>query len=148
VAIVGDIRHSRVARSQVQALKTLGCSDIRLIAPDTLMPPHASTLGVTTYRDLNQGLNGVDVVMMLRLQTERMASAFLPSANEYYSLYGLTRKRLQRAKADVIIMHPGPINRGVEIESEVADGKHSMILHQVGYGIAIRMAVMSMVISS
>jgi aspartate carbamoyltransferase catalytic subunit len=85
--------------------------------------------------------------MVLRLQTERMASAFLPSANEYYNFYGLTRKRLQRAKADVIIMHPGPINRGVEIESEVADGKHSMILNQVGYGIAIRMAVMSMVIS-
>jgi aspartate carbamoyltransferase catalytic subunit len=147
VAIVGDIRHSRVARSQVQALKTLGCSDVRLIAPDTLMPPHASTLGVTTYRDLDQGLEGVDVVMVLRLQTERMASAFLPSANEYYNFYGLTRKRLQRAKADVIIMHPGPINRGVEIESEVADGKHSMILNQVGYGIAIRMAVMSMVIS-
>ncbi len=147
VAIVGDIRHSRVARSQVQALKTLGCSDVRLIAPDTLMPPHASTLGVTTYRDLDQGLEGVDVVMVLRLQTERMTSAFLPSANEYYNFYGLTRKRLQRAKADVIIMHPGPINRGVEIESEVADGKHSMILNQVGYGIAIRMAVMSMVIT-
>jgi aspartate carbamoyltransferase catalytic subunit len=146
VAIVGDILHSRVARSQVQALTTLGCPDIRLIAPDTLMPPHADELGVTTYRDLDQGLAGVNVVIILRLQTERMESAFLPSASEYYHLYGLTRKRLEQAKADAIIMHPGPINRGVEIESEVADSECSMILHQVGYGIAIRMAIMSMAI--
>ena len=148
VAIVGDIRHSRVARSQVQALTTLGCQDIRLIAPDTLMPPQADSLGVSTYRDLNQGLAGVDVVIMLRLQTERMESAFLPSSSEYYRLYGLTRKRLQQAIDDSIIMHPGPINRGVEIESEVADSSRSMILHQVSYGIAIRMAVMSMTMSA
>ncbi|MDP6189344.1 MAG: aspartate carbamoyltransferase catalytic subunit, partial [Gammaproteobacteria bacterium] len=147
VAIVGDILHSRVARDQVHALTTLGCQDVRLIGPNTLLPTAISNMGVTTHSDLDTGLEDVDVIIMLRLQTERMASAFLPSASEYYQTYGLTRQRLSKAKADVIVMHPGPINRGIEIESEVADGAHSLILNQVGYGIAIRMAVMSMAMS-
>jgi aspartate carbamoyltransferase catalytic subunit len=147
VAIVGDILHSRVARDQVHALTTLGCQDVRLIGPNTLLPTAAEELGVTTYNDLDKGLEDVDVIIMLRLQTERMDSAFLPSASEYYQAYGLTRQRLSKAKSDAIVMHPGPINRGIEIESEVADGEQSLILNQVGYGIAIRMAVMSMAMS-
>ena len=147
VAIVGDILHSRVARDQVHALTTLGCQDVRLIGPNTLLPTAAEDLGVTTYNDLDKGLEDVDVIIMLRLQTERMDSAFLPSASEYYQAYGLTRQRLSKAKPDAIVMHPGPINRGIEIESEVADGEQSLILNQVGYGIAIRMAVMSMAMS-
>jgi aspartate carbamoyltransferase catalytic subunit len=147
VAIVGDILHSRVARDQVHALTTLGCQDVRLIGPNTLLPTAAEELGVNTYNDLDKGLEDVDVIIMLRLQTERMDSAFLPSASEYYQAYGLTRQRLSKAKPDAIVMHPGPINRGIEIESEVADGKQSLILNQVGYGIAIRMAVMSMAMS-
>ncbi|HBD23752.1 MAG TPA: aspartate carbamoyltransferase catalytic subunit [Oceanospirillaceae bacterium] len=147
VAIVGDILHSRVARDQVHALTTLGCQDVRLIGPNTLLPTAAEELGVTTYNDLDKGLEDVDVIIMLRLQTERMDSAFLPSASEYYQAYGLTRQRLCKAKSDAIVMHPGPINRGIEIESEVADGEQSLILNQVGYGIAIRMAVMSMAMS-
>lgn len=147
VAIVGDILHSRVARDQVHALRTLGCQDVRLIGPNTLLPTAAEDLGVTTYSDLDKGLEDVDVIIMLRLQTERMDSAFLPSASEYYQAFGLTRQRLSKAKPDAIVMHPGPINRGIEIESEVADGKQSLILNQVGYGIAIRMAVMSMAMS-
>jgi aspartate carbamoyltransferase catalytic subunit len=131
----------------VHALTTLGCQDVRLIGPNTLLPTAISNMGVTTHSDLDTGLEDVDVIIMLRLQTERMASAFLPSASEYYQTYGLTRQRLSKAKADVIVMHPGPINRGIEIESEVADGAHSLILNQVGYGIAIRMAVMSMAMS-
>lgn len=147
VAIVGDILHSRVARDQVHALTTLGCQDVRLIGPNTLLPTAAEDLDVTTYNELDKGLEDVDVIIMLRLQTERMDSAFLPSASEYYQAYGLTRQRLSKAKPDAIVMHPGPINRGIEIESEVADGKQSLILNQVGYGIAIRMAVMSMAMS-
>ncbi|MCP4789805.1 MAG: aspartate carbamoyltransferase catalytic subunit [Gammaproteobacteria bacterium] len=147
VAIVGDILHSRVARDQIHALTTLGCQDIRLVGPNTLLPPHVSSLGVTTHSNLDRALQDVDIIIMLRLQTERMDSAFLPSADEYYQAYGLTRQRLLKAKPDAIVMHPGPINRGIEIESEVADGKQSLILNQVGYGIAIRMAVMSMSMS-
>lgn len=147
VAIVGDILHSRVARDQIHALKTLGCSDIRLVGPNTLMPNSIGNMGVTTHTDMDAGIKDVDVVIMLRLQTERMASAFLPSAGEYFRLYGLTTERLKGAKADAIVMHPGPINRGIEIESAVADGPQSMILNQVSYGIAIRMAVMSMAMS-
>jgi aspartate carbamoyltransferase catalytic subunit len=147
VAIVGDILHSRVARDQIHALKTLGCKDIRLVGPHTLMPEAINSMGVTTHTHMNSGIDQVDVVIMLRLQTERMASAFLPSAGEYFRLYGLTTERLAQAKPDAIVMHPGPINRGIEIESAVADGPQSMILNQVGYGIALRMAVMSMAMS-
>ncbi|OYT79829.1 MAG: aspartate carbamoyltransferase [Pseudomonas sp. PGPPP4] len=148
VAIVGDILHSRVARSDMLALRTLGCRDIRVIAPRTLLPVGLEELyGVRTFTDLAEGLDGVDVVIMLRLQRERMQGGLLPSEGEYYRLFGLTRQRLARAKPDAIVMHPGPINRGVEIESAVADGKQSVILNQVTYGIAVRMAVLSMTMS-
>jgi aspartate carbamoyltransferase catalytic subunit len=147
VAIVGDILHSRVARSNMLALKTLGCPDIRVIAPKTLLPIGIEQYGARVFTDLAEGLKDVDVVIMLRLQRERMAGGLLPSEGEFYRLYGLTEQRLKLAKADAIVMHPGPINRGVEIESAVADGKQSVILNQVTYGIAIRMAVMSMAMS-
>ena len=148
VAIVGDILHSRVARSDMLALRTLGCRDIRVIAPRTLLPVGLEELyGVRTYTDLADGLEGVDVVIMLRLQRERMQGGLLPSEGEYYRLFGLTRQRLARARPDAIVMHPGPINRGVEIESAVADGEQSVILNQVTYGIAVRMAVLSMAMS-
>lgn len=146
VAIVGDILHSRVARSNLIALKTLGCTDIRVIAPKTLLPVGIEDYGVRVYTDLAQGLKDVDVVMMLRLQKERMLGALLPSEGEFYRCYGLTAQRMALAKPEAIVMHPGPINRGVEIESSVADGPQSVILQQVTYGIAVRMAVLSMVI--
>lgn len=144
VAIVGDILHSRVARSQIHALRTLGVQEIRVIAPTTLLPRHIEMLGVRVFTDMTQGLKDVDVVMMLRLQKERMQSALLPSESEFYKLYGLTTEKLAIAKPDAVVMHPGPINRGVEIESAVADGPRSLILDQVTNGIAVRMAVMSM----
>jgi len=144
IAIVGDILHSRVARSQIHALNTLGVSELRVIGPRTLIPTAAGTLGVHVFHDLEEGIRGVDVIIMLRLQKERMQGALLPSEHEYFQLWGLTQKRLAAAKSDVIVMHPGPINRGVEMESAVADGPHSVILEQVSYGIAVRMAVMSM----
>jgi aspartate carbamoyltransferase catalytic subunit len=144
VAIVGDILHSRVARSQILALNTLGVTEVRVVGPRTLIPTDARVLGVHVYHDLEQGLRDVDVVIMLRLQKERMAGALLPSEEEYYRLYGLTNERLTVAKPDAIVMHPGPMNRGVEMDSEVADGPRSVILQQVSYGIAVRMAVMSM----
>jgi aspartate carbamoyltransferase catalytic subunit len=144
VAIVGDVMHSRVARSQIHALTTLGVPEVRVIAPKTLLPTHVEKLGVQVYHDMAQGLKDVDVVMMLRLQNERMQGALLPSAQEYFKNYGLTLERLAKAKDDAIVMHPGPMNRGVEIDSSVADGAHSVILPQVTFGIAVRMAVMSM----
>ncbi len=144
VAIVGDILHSRVARSQIQALTTLGTNEVRIIAPKTLIPAHAETLGVHIYHDLKEGLRGVDVVIMLRLQNERMQGALLPSENEYFHLFGLTEEKLSVAKTNAIVMHPGPINRGVEMDSAVADGVRSVILEQVTHGISVRMAVMSM----
>lgn len=147
VAIIGDILHSRVARSQIRALNTLGVEEVRVIAPNTLLPDHVEALGVTVFNDLKQGLDDVDVIIMLRLQKERMQGALLPSEQEYYQLYGLRRETLSYAKPDAIVMHPGPINRGVEIESEVADGPQSVILDQVTNGIAVRMAVMSMAMS-
>lgn len=147
VAIVGDILHSRVARSQIHALRTLGAAEVRLIAPKTLLPRHIEMLGVKVYTDMNEGLRNCDVVMMLRLQKERMKSALLPSESEFYRLYGLTEEKLKLAKPDAVVMHPGPINRGVEIESSVADGPRSLILDQVTNGIAVRMAVMSMAMS-
>jgi len=144
VAIVGDILHSRVARSQIHALTTLGVSELRVVAPRTLIPADVEALGVHVHHDMESGIRGADVIIMLRLQKERMQGGFLPSEAEYFKLYGLTQKRLKLAKPDVTVMHPGPINRGVEIASDVADGEHSVILQQVTNGIAIRMAVMSM----
>jgi aspartate carbamoyltransferase catalytic subunit len=143
VAIVGDVLHSRVARSQIHALATLGCPEIRVIGPKTLLPAHVEQLGVHVYHDMRQGLKDVDVVTMLRLQNERMQGALLPSAQEFYKFYGLTDDKLAVARPDAIVLHPGPMNRGVEIDSSVADGKQSVILPQVTFGIAIRMAVMS-----
>ncbi len=143
VAIVGDVLHSRVARSEIHALTTLGVPEVRVIAPKTLLPTDVEKLGVQVYHDMRAGLKDVDVVMMLRLQNERMSGALLPSAQEYFKCYGLTQEKLALAKPDAIVMHPGPMNRGVEIDSSVADGNQSVILPQVTYGIAVRMAVMS-----
>jgi len=148
VAIVGDILHSRVARSQIHALTTLGADEVRVIAPKTLIPSEIHALGVHVFHDLREGLSDVDVVIMLRLQNERMQGAFLPSPQEYYQSYGLTEESLSYANPNAIVMHPGPINRGVEIESKVADGPRSVILEQVTNGIAVRMAIMSMTMGS
>lgn len=142
VAIVGDIVHSRVARSQLFALKTLGVEDIRVIAPPALLPSTIYDFGVTIVDDMETGLADVDVVMMLRLQKERMEHALLPNEQDYFQRYGLTKQRLGYAKADAIVMHPGPINREVEIASQVADGPQSVILEQVSNGVAMRMALL------
>ena len=147
VAIVGDILHSRVARSQIQALNTLGVKEVRVIAPKTLLPADTDALGVDVYDDLQSGLNDVDVVIMLRLQKERMQGALLPSKQEYFDCFGLTEQKLKVAKPDVMVMHPGPVNRGIEMDAAVADGPHSVILQQVTNGIAIRMAIMTMTLS-
>jgi aspartate carbamoyltransferase catalytic subunit len=144
VAIVGDVLHSRVARSQIHALKTLGVPDLRVVGPKTLMPAQVERLGVRVCNDMAEGIRGCDVVIMLRLQNERMNGALLPSAGEFFKCYGLTAEKLSHAKPDAIVMHPGPMNRGVEIDSPVADGRQSVILPQVTFGIAVRMAVMSM----
>ncbi|WP_303785865.1 aspartate carbamoyltransferase catalytic subunit [Azovibrio restrictus] len=143
VAIVGDILHSRVARSDIHALTTLGVPEVRAIGPQTLLPADLARMGVQVYHDMNDGLKGCDVVIMLRLQNERMNGALLPSAGEYFKHYGLTPEKLALAKPDAIVMHPGPMNRGVEIDSDVADGPQAVILNQVTFGIAVRMAVMS-----
>jgi aspartate carbamoyltransferase catalytic subunit len=145
VAIIGDILHSRVARSQIHALTTLGCPEIRVIGPRTLIPADIKNLGVRVYHDLREGLRDVDVVSTLRLQNERMKGALLASGQEFYKHYGITNEQLALAKPDAIVLHPGPMNRGVEIDSSVADGEQSVILPQVRFGIAIRMAVMSIV---
>lgn len=144
VAIVGDILHSRVARSEIHALTTLGVPEIRVIAPKTLLPADVEKMGVQVYHDMQHGLKDVDVVMMLRLQNERMTGAMLPSTQEFFQTFGLTPEKLKLAKPDAIVMHPGPMNRGVEIDSTVADSAQSVILPQVTYGIAVRMAVMAM----
>ena len=144
VAIVGDVLHSRVARSQIAALTTLGVPEVRVIGPRTLLPTEVEKLGVRVFHDMREGLKGVDVVMMLRLQNERMNGALLPTPQEYYKIWGLTAEKLALAKPDAIVMHPGPMNRGVEIDSAVADGAQAVILPQVTFGIAVRMAVMSM----
>lgn len=146
VAIVGDVLHSRVARSAIHGLRTLETREIRVVAPPTLIPVGIEQMGVKVFHSLDAGLEGVDVVMLLRLQKERMLGAFLPSLGEFHRDYGLSRERLARLKPDAIIMHPGPINRGVEIEGDVAYGPHSLILQQVSHGIAVRMAVMSMIL--
>jgi aspartate carbamoyltransferase catalytic subunit len=142
VAIVGDITHSRVAHSDIQALKTLGTTDIRLIAPKILQYDLASCSAVKHFDNIKLGLKDCDVVIVLRLQKERMIAADIPNEQEYFDNFGLTPKRLALAKPDAIVMHPGPINRGVEIDSNVADGNQSIILQQVTNGIAVRMAVM------
>jgi len=148
VAIVGDILHSRVARSDIHALTTLGVPEVRAIAPHTLLPGGLEQMGVRVFTDIDEGLKDVDVIIMLRLQNERMSGALLPSAGEYFKSYGLTPERLALAKPDAIVMHPGPMNRGVEIDSAVADGAQAVILPQVTFGIAVRMAVMSIVAGS
>ncbi len=145
VAIVGDILHSRVARSDIHALTTLGVPEVRVIAPRTLLPCFVESMGVRVFTDMAAGLKDVDVVIMLRLQSERMRGALLPSAHEFYKTYGLTPDKLARARPEAIVMHPGPMNRGVEIDSAVADGGQAVILPQVTFGIAVRMAVMSIV---
>jgi len=143
VAIVGDILHSRVARSDIHALRALGCGEIRAIGPKTLLPAHLEAQGVKVFHNLEDGLRDCDVVIMLRLQNERMDGALLPSASEYFKRFGLTPAKLKLAKPDAIVMHPGPMNRGIEIDSAVADGPQAVILNQVTFGIAVRMAVMS-----
>ncbi len=145
VAIVGDVLHSRVARSDIHALTTLGCAEVRVVGPKTLVPTDMSQMGVKVFNNLEEGIKGCDVVIMLRLQNERMNGALLPSSQEYFKGYGLTPQKLALAKSDAIVMHPGPINRGVEIDSAVVDGPQSVILPQVTFGIAVRMAVMSIV---
>lgn len=146
VAIVGDILHSRVARSQILALNMLEVAEVRIVAPRTLIPAQANSMNVLIYNDLEAGIRDVDVIIMLRLQKERMASGLLPSEHEYYQRFGLTVERLAQAKSDVIVMHPGPINRGVEMSSQVADGQRSVILQQVSYGVAVRMAIIAMIL--
>jgi aspartate carbamoyltransferase catalytic subunit len=145
VAIVGDILHSRVARSQIHALNILGVPEIRVVAPRTLLPTEVEKLGVHPYTDMRLGLEDVDIVIMLRLQLERMQGTLIASKQEYFNLYGLTEDKLAHAKPDALVMHPGPINRGLEIASEVADGPRSVILNQVTNGIAVRMSIMAMV---
>lgn len=141
VAIIGDITHSRVARSNIYTLTKLG-AQVRVICPPTLMPAEVQNLGIEVYDDIEAGLEKADVVMTLRLQLERQSKGFFPSLEEYFYLYGLTSERLKFAKDNAIVMHPGPMNRGVEIESEVADGPQSVILEQVTNGLAVRMAVL------
>jgi aspartate carbamoyltransferase catalytic subunit len=145
VAIVGDLVHSRVARSAIHALTTLGVPEVRAVGPKTLVPGDLRAMGVRVCHDMREGLKDADVVMMLRLQNERMAGGLLPSSSEFHMMYGLTPERLALAKPDAIVMHPGPINRGVEIDSSVADGGQSVILPQVRFGIAVRMAVLSII---
>jgi aspartate carbamoyltransferase catalytic subunit len=141
VAIIGDLAHSRVLRSNALLLTRMGAT-VRACGPATLVPPGLDRLGVRVTHSIDQAVEGADVVMMLRVQHERMTGLFLPSVREYFTLFGLTPARLQRAAADVIVMHPGPMNRGVEIDSEVADGPWSVILDQVANGVAVRMAVL------
>ena len=145
VAIVGDIVHSRVAKSNIHALTTLGCEDIRAIGPESLLPSDLNMLGVKVFHSMEEGLKDVDVVMTLRIQKERMEAGQVPEGDAFFKQYGLTSTRLALAKSDAIVMHPGPMNRGVEIDSIVADGPQSVILNQVTFGIAVRMAVMSIV---
>ena len=141
VAIIGDLTHSRVLRSNVVLLNTMG-ADVWACAPPTLMPSHIERFGVRSTVSIDEAIDGADVVMMLRIQHERMHGHFIPSVREYFTLFGLTPERLRRAASDAIVMHPGPMNRGVEIDSAVADGPFSVILEQVSNGVAVRMAVL------
>ena len=146
--IVGDVKHSRVARSDVHALRALGCGEIRVCGPAALLPDDDTLHGCIVTEDLDAALEGVDAAMMLRLQRERMAEGLVASLEDYHRDYGLTAARLQRAAADAIVMHPGPMNRGVEITDEVADGPQSRILNQVANGVAVRMAVLEVVLTN
>jgi aspartate carbamoyltransferase catalytic subunit len=141
VAICGDVLHSRVARSNIHLLNKLG-AQVRVVAPSTLLPSGIANFGVEVHRSMDSGLRGADVVMMLRLQLERMTGAFVPSIREYYRFYGLNAEKLRLAKPDAMVMHPGPMNRGIEIDSDVADGVQSVIREQVEMGVAVRMAVL------
>ena len=141
VAICGDVLHSRVARSNILLLNTMGAR-VRVVAPSTLLPPGIERMGVEVARDMREGLDGADIVMMLRLQRERMNGSFVPSSGEYFQYFGLDQKKLAYAKPDALVMHPGPMNRGVEIDSMVADGAQSLIREQVEMGVAVRMAVL------
>ena len=147
VAIVGDIEHSRVAKSEIYILNKLGVKEVRVIGPESLMPKNINDLNIKAFSSMNEGLKNVDAILMLRIQKERMRKNTIPSEKEYFKTYGLNEERLKFAKKDCLVLHPGPINRGVEINSLVADGKQSVILQQVKNGIAIRMAVMEKMIS-
>ena len=141
VAILGDVLHSRVARSNIYLLKKLGAK-IRVICPPTLLPPNIEDLGVKVFKNLEDGLNNVDIIMVLRMQKERMSGSFVPSEKEFFKFWGLDRKKLNNAKKNALVMHPGPINRGIEIDSDVADDiGRSLILEQVKLGVAIRMSI-------
>ena len=148
IAIVGDIRHSRVARSDYHVFRALGCADIRIVAPLALMPPAEEFADCSRHTSLKTGLKDADVVMMLRIQKERMGQADLPDADRYFAKYGLTPERLAGARSDAIVMHPQPMNRGIEIASDVADGPQSVIRDQVRNGVAVRMAVLEEVLAS
>lgn len=143
VAIIGDILHSRVARSQIHALNILGAKEVRVIGPKTLIPTEIEKMGVTATSDMIGGLDDIDVVIVLRIQHERMDGQLIPSEQEYFNRYGLTAEKLSHAKPEAVVMHPGPINRGLEISSDVADGSRSLILNQVTNGIAVRMSIMA-----
>ena len=148
LAIVGDVRHSRVARSAYHAFRTLGVGELRIVAPPAFMPEPAEFVGCVRHTTLAKGLKDADVIMMLRIQKERMSHASLPDADRYFAKYGLTPERLALAKPDAMVMHPQPMNRGIEIASDVADGPQSAIRDQVRNGVAVRMAVLSTVIGS
>jgi aspartate carbamoyltransferase catalytic subunit len=148
IVIVGDIRHSRVARSDYQVFRALGCADLRIVAPPALMPAAEEFTGCSRHTSLKTGLKDADVVMMLRIQKERMAQADLPDADRYFARYGLTPERLSGARPDALVMHPGPMNRGIEIASDVADGPQSVIRDQVRNGVAVRMAVLEEVLAA
>ncbi len=147
IAIVGDIKHSRVARSAAQVMRTLGARELRIVAPPALMPDANEFAGCTRFTRLEDGVRDADVVMMLRIQRERFANADVPAGDDYFREYGLTPERLALAKPDAIVMHPQPMNRGVEIASEVADGPRSVIRRQVSNGVAVRMAVLETIVS-
>mgnify|MGYP000305001547 FL=1 len=141
VAILGDVLHSRVARSNIYLLNKLGAK-VRVICPPTLLPPNIEDLGVKVFKNLEDGLNNVDIIMVLRIQKERMSGSFVPSEKEFFKFWGLDRKKLNNAKKNALVMHPGPINRGIEIDSDVADDiGRSLILEQVKLGVAIRMSI-------
>lgn len=144
VAIIGDITHSRVARSNIYGLTTMG-AEVRVSGPATMLPPELDRFGVKRFKRMEQAIEGADVIMMLRIQKERMGNDLFPSDREYFRFFGLTPERVKLAAEDVIVMHPGPINRGTEIAPEVADGKHNVILEQVTNGVAVRMAVLYLI---